>query len=114
MMVSPSTTRSTRAVRVVGAASSRPSLRSPTRSAPPPASSTTTTAAARRVSRRMVRRRYGARATARTPRCTPRLGDRDLGREVDVLDRVEQADALVHRTLEGLAARDEAGASRAL
>jgi drug/metabolite transporter (DMT)-like permease len=43
-----------------------------------------------------------------------RLRDRDVLVEVDVLDGVQEGDALVHRPLEGLAARDEAGATRAL
>jgi hypothetical protein len=34
-------------------------------------------------------------------------GDRDLGAKEDVLDGVEQLDALAHRPLEGLAPRDQ-------
>src|SRR5215210_1119843 len=102
-IVSPSTTRRTRA---------RPAspVESPSWSAPPPARTAAATIAMR--SRRMVRRRYGARGTPRTRRCsyvTRRSGDGDLRREVHVLDRVEQGDPLVHRPLERLAARDEAG-----
>jgi 3-methyl-2-oxobutanoate hydroxymethyltransferase len=41
-------------------------------------------------------------------------GDGDAGIEVDVLDEVEELDALLHRALEGLAAGDEAAAAGAL
>src|SRR3954449_5906882 len=43
-----------------------------------------------------------------------RLCDRDLGRQVDVLDRPQQLGALVDRALERLAARDQAHAAGAL
>ncbi len=43
-----------------------------------------------------------------------RLRDGDVLVEVDVLDGVQQGDALVHRPLEGLAAGDQAGPARAL
>src|SRR5690606_14143967 len=43
-----------------------------------------------------------------------RLGDCDGGVQVDVLDDVEQLDTLGHRSLERLAARDQAGAAGAL
>lgn len=42
------------------------------------------------------------------------LGDRHVVREVDVLDRAQQTDALVERALERLAAGDETGAASAL
>src|SRR5262245_210472 len=43
-----------------------------------------------------------------------RSGDRDLRREVDVLDRVEQRHAFLHRALERLTARDETHPAGAL
>jgi hypothetical protein len=47
-------------------------------------------------------------------RSTTRLGDRDFGAEVNVLDGVEELDAFGHGALEGFAAGDEAGAAGAL
>src|SRR5690242_17219585 len=55
-----------------------------------------------------------AAAVRRPPASALRLCDRDLVVEVDILDGVEQLDALLHRPLERLAAGDEAHASRAL
>src|SRR6185503_17807986 len=44
----------------------------------------------------------------------PTLGDRDLLVQVNVLNRVEQLDAFLHRPLERLAARDEPHTAGAL
>src|SRR5690348_10401757 len=41
------------------------------------------------------------------------LRDRNLLGEIDVLNRVQQSDTFLHRTLEGLTARDESGAASA-
>src|ERR1700722_1347918 len=50
---------------------------------------------------------FGSRGVAQS-------GDRNVARQVDVLDRVEDLYAAVHRALEGLAAADQAGAAGAL
>ena len=80
------------------------------RASPPARSRSTATAQA-------VERFVGAVPAAGAggaARVAPRLRDRDVRREVDVLDGVEDLDALGHRPLERLAARDQAGAARAL
>src|SRR6185436_14863743 len=46
--------------------------------------------------------------------CRRALRDRHFSAEVDVLDRLEEAGAFLHRTLERLAAADEAHAAGAL
>src|SRR5207244_7284755 len=70
---------------------------------------------ATRVRRRRSLRGGFARLTASSgAAATARSSDRDLLVEVDVLDGVEQAHALRHRPLEGLAPGDEAHATRAL
>src|SRR5690606_20570663 len=56
---------------------------------------------------------YSARGATSLGR-RPRSGDRDLGAEVHVLDRVQDLDTLGERALERLAAADEAHAARAL
>ena len=48
------------------------------------------------------------------PSVVPRSRDRHFLRQVDVLDRVEERRALLHRALERLASGDEAHAARAL
>ena len=57
-------------------------------------------------------REFLAQRPAEAGRLT--LGDRDLLGEIHVLDRVEQRRAFLHRTLERLAARDQAHAAGAL
>src|SRR3954469_13548026 len=104
--VSPSTTRVT--VASPGAVASWPK---PGRHRPRPA----TTKAKRRTRVRDVRMPppfHGDRRQARA--VADSLRDRDLVGEIDVLDGAKEGDALVHRPLERLAPRDEAGPAGAL
>src|SRR5690606_40078838 len=67
----------------------------------------------------LANRRIGAGHACPAPRPlsgrpAPRARDGDARVQVDVLDRVQQRRAFLHRPLEGLAARDEAHAAGAL
>src|SRR4051794_18335434 len=113
-MVSPSTTRLTVAATPVGAGWSRCVA---SRAASTAATSRTTIRTARRGSIPATVADAAAGSSGWRRGVTPArafLRDRDLVGEVDVLDRVQQPDALVHRPLEGLAARDQPGAAGAL
>src|SRR6185369_2993418 len=81
--------------------------------APPPARTSALTAGAL-ISALSVGGGAPSGPAGRRPRGRRCLGEADLLAEVDVLNRVQDLHALLHGLLEGLAARDEPGATGAL